>query len=255
VAWLGLLDPDLVCLQEVMQAPDGRNQAHWIAEAHASAGGGAVHVAYGPGGDIGGHLFGNAVLSRWPIEAVDVTPLPSSNFDDDVARAVLHARTNGVDVFCTHLAWRYDDGALREQQVQVLADTVASQSDSESWLPPVVAGDFNADPDSTEMRFLTGLTSLGGRSVFFQDAWRTAGGREPGWTWDNRNPFAAAEWEPDRRIDYVLLGWRHGSGAAVVTSARVVCDRALTGTHASDHFGLLADIARRLPEGTESGSA
>ncbi|MEY2567203.1 MAG: hypothetical protein QOE35_1732, partial [Actinomycetota bacterium] len=64
----------------------------------------------------------------------------------------------------------------------------------------------------------------------------------PGFTWDNRNPFAAAEHEPDRRIDYVLVGWRRDSGAGRVESARVVCDRALTGTFASDHFGLVADI-------------
>jgi hypothetical protein len=92
------------------------------------------------------------------------------------------------------------------------------------------------------MRFLTGLASLEGRSLYFQDAWRIAGGGGPGLTWDNRNPFAAAEHEPSRRIDYVLVGWRRDGGAGRVESARVVCDRALTGTFASDHFGLLAVV-------------
>ena len=85
-------------------------------------------------------------------------------------------------------------------------------------------------------------TSLNGGSVYYQDAWRVAGGRGPGFTWDNRNPYAHIVREPDRRIDYVFAGWRH-DGKGRVESARVICDRALTGTFASDHFGLVADIA------------
>lgn len=188
-------------------------------------------------------MFGNAILSRRPIAASGSCPLPYVERADDIQRHVVHARTGGVDVFCTHLNWRYDDGVVREAQVQRLAEYVAERADPAAPLPPVVAGDFNADPDSTEMRFLTGLASLDGRSVYFQDAWRVAGGAGPGWTWDNRNPFAAAEHEPDRRIDYVLVGWRRGSGAGRVESARVVCDRALTGTFASDHLGLYVELA------------
>jgi endonuclease/exonuclease/phosphatase family metal-dependent hydrolase len=84
---------------------------------------------------------------------------------------------------------------------------------------------------------------MGGTSTYYQDAWRVAGERDPGWTWDNRNPFAAAEFEPDRRIDYVFVGWRRDDGAGRVRTARVVCDRVLAGAvFATDHFGLLAEI-------------
>ena len=41
--------------------------------------------------------------------------------------------------------------------------------------PPVVVGDFNAEPDSDEMRFLRGGHALGDRSVYFNDAFRVAG--------------------------------------------------------------------------------
>jgi len=254
-AWLRLLDPDLVCLQEVVEAADGRNQARWLAEAHAGAGGAAVNVAFGASADLGGARFGNAVLSRWPVDASATTALPGSPFADDVARGVLHVRTGGLDVFCTHLAWRLDDATTRARQAVALADWVAERRDDASPFPPIVCGDFNAEPDSDEMRFLTGLAALEGRGVFFQDAWRVAGGPGPGHTWDNRNPFAATEWEPDRRIDYVLVGWRHGEGAALVQSARLVCDRALTGTFAADHFGLLAEVARRPAVGPPPAGA
>jgi endonuclease/exonuclease/phosphatase family metal-dependent hydrolase len=169
---------------------------------------------------------------------------------------LLHARTAGLDVFCTHLTSLYPFGNLREQQVLRIDELVAEHADPSSPLPPILAGDFNAEPDSTEIRFLTGSTSLEGRSTYFQDAWRVAGGREPGpvgpgvsprdrdgITWSNENPFAAAEHEPDRRIDYVFSGWRRSDGRGRISACSVVCDRPLTGsTFPTDHFGLLADI-------------
>ena len=240
VAWLDRLAPDVVCLQEVAERADGTNQAGWLAE-HAA---GDWHCAFAGVGEVGRGRFGNAVLSRRPIDESASDDLPYEHRADDVQRVVCHARTGGVDVFCTHLNWRLDDGVMRERQVERLVDVVEERADPASPLPPVLAGDFNADPDAEEIRFLCGLTSRNGRSAYFQDAWRVAGGREPGFTWDNRNPFAAADREPDRRIDYVFVGWRsQPKGPGQVESARVVCDRALTGTFASDHFGLLAEIA------------
>jgi endonuclease/exonuclease/phosphatase family metal-dependent hydrolase len=239
VRWIDRLSPDLVCLQEVIEAPDGKNQAHWIAE-EAAADYAVAYAGEELWGGVG--LFGNAVLSRWPIDASHSTPLAGETVADDVRRCAVHARTGGLDVFATHLNWKFDDGITRETQVQELVSFVEQHADPGSRLPPIIGGDFNAEPDSTEIRFLTGSTSLGGRSVYYQDAWRVAGGRGPGFTWDNRNPYAHTVREPDRRIDYVFVGWRHDAKGRV-ESCRVVCDRVLTTTFASDHFGVSADIA------------
>ncbi len=239
VAWVNRLSPDLISLQEVIESADGQNQARWIAEAAA----GEYHVAYAGEklwGDIG--LFGNAVLSRWPIDGEHSMALAGETKPDDVRRSLLHTRTGGFDVFATHLNWKFDDGITREAQVQEVTAFIDEHADIASSVSPILAGDFNAEPDSTEIRYLTGTATLGGRSVYYQDAWRVAGGRGQGFTWDNRNPYAHTVREPDRRIDYVFVGWRHDAKGRV-ESARVVCDRALTGTFASDHFGLLAEIA------------
>ena len=240
LAWLRLLDPDVVCLQEVVESPEGKNQARWLGERAGSG----YQVAFAAGASISGHAFGNAVLSRWPIDATESTPLPRSSAADDTNRVVLHARTHGLDVFCTHLAWRLDDGAVRERQVRALTGFIDSTADPAAAIPPILAGDLNAEPESTEMRYLTGLGSLEGHSVCFIDSWAAAGGGGPGHTWDNRNPFAFTEREPSRRIDHILVGWRPATGVWV-TRAGVVCDRAITGTFASDHFGLVAEIAAR----------
>ena len=242
VEWLRRLAPDIVCLQEVVD--DGsRSTAAWLADAarySAVAFGGAPMSGFG---GAEGTQFGNAVLSRWPIDESTSHRLPHDDDPTDIQRVLLHVRTGGHDVFTTHLAWRFQVAALREQQVVAIDEIVAAAADPAAALPPVLAGDFNADPESTEIRFLSGLASIGGHSTYWQDAWRVAGGAGVGLTWDNRNPFAAAEHEPDRRIDYVFVGWRRDGGAGRVESCRVVCDRALTGTFASDHFGVVADIA------------
>jgi endonuclease/exonuclease/phosphatase family metal-dependent hydrolase len=104
-------------------------------------------------------------------------------------------------VFSVHLATQLHDAALRERQARALVDFVAERSAPGAAVGPVVAGDLNAEPDSTAVRYLTGLTSLDGHSTYLQDAWRLAGDGGPGLTWSNRNPHAALDREPERRLD------------------------------------------------------
>jgi endonuclease/exonuclease/phosphatase family metal-dependent hydrolase len=239
VLWLRQLDADLVCLQEIIDDDEGRNSARWLAERS-----GYGHVAFGGAEVAPGVRFGNAVLSRRPIEHEATFPLPDEDpRPEPVDRVLLHARTGGYDVFCTHLTSLYPYSHLRARQVLRIDELVREHADPASPLPPILCGDFNADADSDEIRFLTGLASLEGRSTYFQDAWRVAGGRSPGITWSNDNPFAAEEHEPERRIDYVFVGWRRNGGPGRVTACSVVCDRPLTGTWPTDHYGVLADLA------------
>jgi endonuclease/exonuclease/phosphatase family metal-dependent hydrolase len=102
-------------------------------------------------------------------------------------------------------------------------------------------GDFNAEPDSDEMRYLRGLTGLGGPCVYFADAFHVAG-EGPGATFARRNPFAAPQREPDRRIDYVYVRGPDDAQRGEPTSARVCFDAAHEGTFPSDHFGVVATI-------------
>jgi endonuclease/exonuclease/phosphatase family metal-dependent hydrolase len=234
--------PDVTCLQEVVAGERG-NQAEWLA---AELGGWAVAYAGEP---LPGHrtdgrpaLFGNAVLSRRPIEVTASTRLPHVADDEEVQRVAVHARTGGVDVFSVHLAWQLHDAALRERQVRALARFVDERTDPAAPVGPVVAGDLNAEPDATAVRYLTGLASIDGHSTYLQDAWRLAGDGGPGLTWSNANPHAALDREPERRLDYVLSGFHGRSGAGVPVACRVVADRPVDGTWPSDHFGVLATL-------------
>jgi endonuclease/exonuclease/phosphatase family metal-dependent hydrolase len=227
-------EPDVVCLQEVVESERG-NQAGWLA---SQLGGWSVAYAGEPA-DAPAKV-GNAVVSRWPVTSSASARLPFEPDDQEVQRVVVHARTGGVDVFSTHLAWQLHDAALRERQVQALMQFVDEHTDAAAAIGPVVAGDFNAEPDSTAVRYLTGLASLEGRSVYLQDAWRLAGDGSPGLTWSNRNPHALLDHEPDRRIDYVFSGFDGPNGGGKPVDCKVVADEPADGVWPSDHFGVLA---------------
>jgi endonuclease/exonuclease/phosphatase family metal-dependent hydrolase len=238
-AGLAALAPDVVGLQEVL-AFGGTSQADELAA------GLGWHVHYGPAWAIGGGLtMGNALLSPWPFARTDVLPLPAPPDLDSrsVAHAVLDAPCGQVPVFCTHLTFQLHRSDARCAQVRALADHVTAlfPPDRDPF-PPILLGDFNADPDADEMRFLRGLTPLGGRSVYFADAWAATRPGEPGWTYDRKNPCAFRSREPSRRIDYIYMRGPDRALRGEPLAARLVLDEPDGGTWPTDHFGVFAEI-------------
>ncbi len=146
-----------------------------------------------------------------------------------------------VGLTCSHLNWRFRDGATRERQVALLCD-FALERRPESGFPPILVGDFNAEPESDEIRYVTGLQSLDGHSMAWLDAWRVAGGAGDGATWCNRNPYAAQALEPDRRVDYVFAGFPQRDGIGRIERCVVVCNDEKGGVWPSDLFGVYAEL-------------
>jgi endonuclease/exonuclease/phosphatase family metal-dependent hydrolase len=106
-----------------------------------------------------------------------------------------------------------------------------------------VCGDFNAGPDSDELRMLTGRSETPVPGLVFYDAWEVAGDGTPGYTWSNRNPLAAPGLYPDRRFDYVLSAWPRAGGVGHPTHCALLGDTPATEQpHISDHYGILADL-------------
>ncbi len=236
-ATLAELRPDLVALQEVWGEPGGTTLATEL------AGGLGYDHAYAARLSVDGVEFGNAVLSRWPITASEATPLPAPP-EADEQRLVLRADVDGprgpLQVFSTHLNWRFDHSAVRQLQVRAVAEAVAAARPR--TYPPILCGDLNATPDSDEVRMLTGRAAVPVEGLVFHDAWEVAGDGGPGHTWSNANPYAALDLEPGRRIDYVLVGWPKAGGAGHVTSCRVVGTEPVAGVVPSDHYGVLAEL-------------
>src|SRR6266540_4021135 len=219
------LDADVVALQEAWDVEDGTGQPGALA---ATLGYEHVFVA---GFDAREASFGNAILSRWPIAASDTRPLPTTPTTDEF-RVALKAEVDGP-------RGRYDESHVRQAQVRALAEFV-DESKGRTF-PPIVCGDFNGEPDSDEIRMLTGRAAVPVERLVFIDAWDVAGDGA-GFTWSNDNPFAARDLEADRRIDYVLVGWRKASGAGHVVDARVAAIDPIDGVYPSDHYAVVAEL-------------
>lgn len=234
-ATLAAIDADVVCLQEVWD--DGqRSQAAELGDALG------LHAAYDAHLDLDRVRFGNAVLSRWPITGTEARDLPAPPGLDE-RRRVMRADVDGprgpVQVFCTHLNWRFDQSAVRQEQVRAVCAFVR-ESPQRSF-PAVLCGDLNAPPDSDEIRMLTGRAAVPEPGLVFQDAWEVAGDG-PGLTWSNANPYARLDLEPARRIDYVLVGWPKRGGRGHAVRAEVVATEAVDGVVPSDHYAVLAEL-------------
>lgn len=236
---LAALDADVIGLQEVLGFPGMPSQADEIAA------GTDWHVYYAPAWHIGGGLtFGNAILSRHRLGDVATLPLPSPPGLDTrtAAFARVEAPHGPLPVFVTHLTFQAHMGHARCAQVRALADHADALA-PESGPPAVLLGDFNANPDADEMRFLRGLCALGGDSVYFADCWdATAAPGAPGFTYDRANPYALRSREPSRRIDYCYVRGpgRHLRGEPL--SCRVALAEPTAGIWPSDHYAVVADI-------------
>ena len=234
------LDPDVACFQEV-----------WVDEATGDALASRVADRLGGFSHVGssripidGVTFGNAVVSRWPITGSEVLDLPAPATSEELRtclRADVETPSGPVQVYSTHLNWRFDESSVRQAQVRAICEFVAA-APARSY-PPVLCGDFNAVPDSDEIRMLTGRMAVPVERLVFHDAWEVAGDpTDPGLTWSNANPYARLDLEPDRRIDYVFVGWPKGGGRGHVEDCGVVGTEPVAGIVPSDHYGVLATL-------------
>lgn len=234
-AGITALDLDVLGMQEVVRGGD-------VDQAATVADGLGYHVVWGLAEEHGLPM-GNAILSRWPVAREEVFVLPNGGSGErrSVVFAELTSPYGKLPVFCTHLNWRLDQGHVRELQVRALVDFVDEIAPREGF-PPIVMGDFNAEPDSDEIRFMRGLTGLGGPRVYFADAFAVAGDGSAGTTFSKRNPFAAPLREPERRIDYVFVRGTDDGQRGSPVDARVCFDAPHEGVFPSDHFGVVTSI-------------
>jgi endonuclease/exonuclease/phosphatase family metal-dependent hydrolase len=228
------LDADIVGLQEVRKEAEFDQLAILAREC-------GYHCAFGAVFDDGFGLTGNGILSRFPIARTETIALPAGRNMEwrCLVFAEIDAPCGKVPFFTTHLNWRLDDGATRREQTLAIVNAIEARV-TEAHYPAVLVGDFNAEPDSDEMRFMRGLTDLEGKYVYYADAWVFAG-EGKGTTYSKSNPFAETHRESERRIDYVYVRSPVQSRGEPLT-ARVVCNQMLDGMFPTDHYGVAATL-------------
>ncbi|WP_200308723.1 endonuclease/exonuclease/phosphatase family protein [Streptomyces adelaidensis] len=249
LAVLRELRPDVVGLQEVWEQ-DGESLAGWL------AGELGMHATWGSYGDaeawqrrIGdpGVGIGNAVLSRWPVLERESIALPTGegHRGRGALYALIDAPGHPVPFFTTHLSSATDGSTLRCHQVTTLARFVARHRGGTPF-PAVVTGDFNAWPDSDEVRLFGGYRTapaVPGQCLF--DVWEYAEPGAPSATWDKTNPYVAATFGPSVRIDYIHVGPPGPGGLGHVRAVRRAGDGPPVegGVWPSDHAAVVADLA------------
>ena len=205
--------PDLVALQEVDVGVDRSGRVHEAQRLSELTG---MEVRFGPTQHYQGGLFGNAVLSRFPIDDVEIHPLPYTEATSDlvtyprgaIAVTVESPQGRPLRFVSTHFQHNVPEDRLEE------AKRVNRLFATDDDLPTILAGDMNAVPDSAPIREL-------------QLQWTIAD--DGAWA-----PTAPSR-GPRSRIDYIF--YRPGDAFELVQSE--VLDEPL----ASDHRPVLATLA------------
>lgn len=223
-------EADVVCLQEVPWTWGLGSGAGYLARRV-----GFNHLYLRANGNRRTIFFeeGEAILSRYPLRDPGFVALkPRAGFFEH--RVALHATAitpwGGVDVFVTHLT--NADPEVNLGQAQGLMAFVGATAGEAA----VVAGDFNAQEVSPQIRML---------AREWVDAYRRANPNDEGLTCCV-DDLAAPPGEPlEKRIDYVFAVPRGGRGVQVLSARRVLdgpFELSDGWQWASDHVGLLVEL-------------
>lgn len=213
-------DPDIVALQEVFNL-------EWAEKVKKKAG----FPFLVTGEEKSGLIF----LSHFAVERSECLRMKTQSPTEPYARYALFAGiaagNEKMSLFNTHLSWRTPETDIRQAQAEELLNYVSDKSGGEAV---AVMGDFNAVPESPEVNMMI-------RQGGFEDAYASRHS-DSGWTWNNRNPYAASSSVkmPDRRIDYIF--YRPGKKLLTKLEAAdlVFTEANPENVYPSDHFGILA---------------
>jgi endonuclease/exonuclease/phosphatase family metal-dependent hydrolase len=233
VATLRAAGPDLVVLTEAW-AKQGDSQCARLAGPlglphHAFSGVTAEEDAAA--------LSGVGILSRWPIREQAQLAFGGAR----VQFAEVAGPRGPIQVYGLVMdAWWFDESQARQDAVRSLLTHAGQQQDPR--VPLVIAGDFNADPDSDEIRMVTGRTAAPAPGLSLYDAWEVAGVPGAGHTWSNANPWATQLLWPDRRIDFIFSAAPRRGGAGHPRQAALLGTDPVGQVQPSDHYAVQARL-------------
>ena len=200
--------PDLVGLQEVDRGVKRTEARDEIAELAKLTN---MQFAFAHNLDYQGGQYGVAILSRFPIGAIDHQKFENRREAErrGMIRVEVKFEGKAINFVTTHLDYQFEDGRLfeAEQMLKFLKDIKG---------PLIVVGDFNDEPVGTSYKLM---------SQGFDDAWMRSRAKGEGLTYPADKPV--------KRIDYIFTR----------QADRVKAKKAwVVNTPASDHLPLVADL-------------
>jgi len=233
---------DAVCVQEIpLEASDAHLE-------RLTGGGGLQVAAYAAGSvTVTAILLRGGGNAETPI-TVQCRTTSGDLFTMAYAVARWEKHGNTIRSCSVHQPW----GGLHEVLRLHAAEKIeAAFRDRAGCDVEHIAGDFNAEPGSASIRYLTGATPDRGRVAQWTDAWAYAGEGD-GYTSSPENPYARIvgmehgfvdpRMLPERRIDYIFTrGYAHGRAGTALRSF-VHRDGIGGEPYPSDHWLLVADL-------------
>ncbi len=227
-------DPDVLGIQECWAEGD-RTQADLLAEALGG------HAAFVPTGlppvpypveeaSQDGVRMGLGLVSRWPLDRLLRTTLPSEDRDNAALFARVAHPEGPLRVVVGATSWEPDRIVESTLQVSALQRMIREDAASRA-LPSILLADLNYD-----------RTQLPLKGLLLFDAWDAAERDADPRTLSSDNRFApreAAE-QIDRHIDHIL--YTPGYLGARATRTWIVRDEP-DGLPPSDHYPVVTDIA------------
>ena len=202
-------DPDVVALQEVSRAwlvNGSIDTLVWLSQRLD------LSYVWGPATDS---VWGNAVLSRFPIRNVQTHTMPN-NKDIRINRGFISLDVElgndaVLNVIATHLHAGTAEGFNRVPQVEAMINFWDGADNT------VLMGDLNARPNDPEMVLLG--------EAGFKDAFTDSGAPGPGYTSESDSPR--------QRIDYI---W--------ISQDMKATDFSIPESRASDHFAIAVTVEK-----------
>ena len=213
---------DVVLLQEVDRNTRRSGGVDQPAELARRTG---LNIAFGKSLDYQGGEYGIAVMSRWPILADTMFPLPvhppqeragGSREPRGAMVALIAAPAGTLAVINTHIDASREDNWRRQEIITVVRLARQAQARATYLL---IGGDLNSTPESAVQDSV--------RQAGFADAWMQCGRGD-----SHTYPANSAV----KRIDYLYLG----RGASCTDAEVLVSD-------ASDHRPVLIKVMLRAP--------
>ncbi len=222
-------EPDIVALQAVEADPtfaEGRDQATMLSQLLPEF----RYVHFQPATKVpSGRIQGPAILARLTIAQTASLPLTLLPGLEDANRRVVLAASfalasGTLHVFDAHFSWVKEQALLNVQEALPFVGAFVGHA--------LIVGDLNNTPDGDALQQF--------RDAGWTDAWAALHPAENGFTFESN--------QPEIRIDYA---WMNQALAPRVRAVQIIATRpGPGGTHASNHFGLLAtfDLDPLRPE-------
>lgn len=246
--WLMLLEPDIVCFQEVIEKNNYSMLEKLLGPKSQSV---YKYRIFGKTSRFYMDLsydYGNAIISKYPITDVSNFMLPIQLEEAIIERALLSCcikiKDKKVLVGTTHLNYKHKNAAIRLNQVRAISNYLKQKAQKVKPKIVVLTGDFNGNPREAHVLFLKGLLPTlpdGKEDTFFVDSWEIANGNKPGYTWSKRN-HNISRTTKNVRVDYIFVSEPHSNGVGLVEDSIIVGDHPYAGDFPSDHFGVLTEI-------------